>query len=110
MVPGLGAGPFDLVFEGNYEDRVVNATHYRGHPSRHGQRRDRARARSKPPTTAQSCCCTATWSGLRWPLAARFTAETPQLFGSPEGKYRLEGIWPYALTANGELFVPRVDR
>ena len=28
QVPGLGAGPFDIVFEGDYTDRVVNATHY----------------------------------------------------------------------------------
>ena len=28
QIPGLGAGPFDIVFEGNYADGVVNATHY----------------------------------------------------------------------------------
>ena len=28
QIPGLGAGLFDLAFEGNYTDGVVNATHY----------------------------------------------------------------------------------
>ena len=56
MVPGLGAGPFDLVFEGNYADRVVNATHYEvthratgSHVDGRGHHRDR---RERPQTTA----------------------------------------------------------
>src|SRR4030095_16883067 len=28
MVPGLGSGPFDILFEGNYASHVVYATHY----------------------------------------------------------------------------------
>src|SRR4030095_4344881 len=31
------------------------------------------------------------------------------LFSTPEGKYRLEGIWPYALSASGDLYVPQLD-
>ena len=30
-------------------------------------------------------------------------------FRSPEGKYRLEGLWPYAITASGDLYVPQLD-
>jgi translocation and assembly module TamB len=107
-VPGLGAGPFDLVFEGNYENLVVNATHYEVTHRATGSH-----------VTGQGTIQTAengpklllygTWNDLRWPLAARFTAETPQLFASPDGKYRLEGVWPYALSGSGDLYVPLLD-
>ena len=108
MVPGLGAGPFDIVFEGNYADHVVQRHSLRDHAQGHRQprrRRGNHRARrERSQTTAAG-----NWRGLRWPLAARFTAETPQIFSSPEGKYRLEGLWPYAITASGDLYVPQLD-
>jgi hypothetical protein len=69
----------------------------------------KVRARSRPPRTDPNYCCTGGWRGLRWPLAARFTAETPQIFSSPDGEYRLEGLWPYAIAANGDLLVPQLD-
>ena len=108
QVPGLGAGPFDLVFEGNYADRVVNATHYEV-THRPPAATSKARARSRPPRTAPNYCCTATGAGCagRWRRASR--AETPQIFSSPEGKYRLEGLWPYAIAASGDLFIPQLD-
>ncbi len=107
LVPGLGAGLFDVVFEGNYADRVVNATHYsvihRSTGSTATGQGTIETADNGPRLMLQG-----DWNGLRWPLAARFTEETPQLFGSPTGEYRLEGIWPYGISANGELVVPQL--
>lgn len=107
-VPGLGAGPFDVLFEGNYEDLVVNATRY-----------EITHRATGTHVTGQGTIQTAengpklllygTWDELRWPLAARFTEETPQLFASPQGKYKLEGVWPYALSGSGDLYVPQLD-
>ncbi|HTU67982.1 MAG TPA: translocation/assembly module TamB domain-containing protein [Steroidobacteraceae bacterium] len=107
-VPGLGAGPFDVVFEGNYEDRVVNATHYEVTHRATGSHVTGAgtieTADNGPKLLLQG-----NWDDLRWPLAAHFTAEAPQIFSSPAGKYRLEGVWPYALSGSGDLYVPDLD-
>jgi len=108
MVPGLGAGPFDVVFEGNYEDRVVNATHYE---VTHRATKSHVTGAGTIETAENGpkLLLTGAWDELRWPLAARFTGETPQLFSSPGGKYRLEGVWPYALSGSGDLYVPQLD-
>ncbi len=106
-VPGLGAGLFDVLFEGNYDDHVVNATHYEfTHRATHSHADGSGtiEAVDNGPKLALA----GHWRGLRWPLAARFTAETPQIFSSPEGNYRLEGVWPYSLSGAGELIVPQV--
>ncbi len=108
MVPGLGAGPFDVVFEGNYEDRVVNATHYEV-THRATKSHVTGAGTIEAVDNGPKLLLAGTWDELRWPLAARFTAETPQLFRSPGGKYRLEGVWPYALSGSGELYVPQLD-
>lgn len=107
-VPGLGAGPFDVVFEGNYADRVVNATHYEIRHRATGSHLDGAgtiQAEDGGPRLDLA----GEWRELRWPLAERFTEKTPQIFGSPTGQYTLAGIWPYAITGHGELLVPRID-
>ena len=108
QVPGLGAGPFDIVFEGNYADRVVNATHYE---ITHKATRSHAEGQGTIETAQNGpkLLLHGDWRGLRWPLVARFTAETPQIFSSPQGKYRLEGLWPYAISASGDLFIPQLD-
>jgi translocation and assembly module TamB len=108
MVPGLGSGPFGIVFEGEYSDHVVNATHYEVTHKATGSHLD-GRGTIEPAQNGPKLLLEGNWQGLRWPLAARFTAETPQIFSSPEGKYRLEGLWPYAITASGDLFVPQLD-
>jgi hypothetical protein len=108
MVPGLGSGPFDFVFEGNYSDNVVNATHYEVTHKATGSHVD-GQGTIEPAEGGPKLLLQGNWRGLRWPLVARFTAETPQIFSSPEGKYRLEGLWPYAITASGDLFVPQLD-
>jgi translocation and assembly module TamB len=108
MVPGLGAGPFDVVFDGDYADRVVNARHYE---ITHRATRTHVTGAGTIETAdnGPKLLLEGTWDELRWPLAAHFSAETPQLFSSPAGKYRLEGLWPYALSGSGELYVPQLD-
>jgi translocation and assembly module TamB len=108
MVPGLGAGPFDLVFEGNYADQVVNATHYAVTHQATGSHVE-GQGTIEPADNGPKLLLHGDWRGLRWPLVARFTAETPQLFSSPAGQYRLEGLWPYAIEAKGDLFIPKLD-
>ena len=50
------------------------------------------------------------WRGLRWPLAARFTAETPQIFSSPAGTVSPRGLLALrASPASGDLFIPQLD-
>jgi translocation and assembly module TamB len=107
-IPGLGAGLFDTGFEGNYTDGIVNATHYeithratRSHVDGAGT--------IEVVDNGPKLALAGKWRGVRWPLAARFTAETPQLFSTPEGSYTLEGVWPYALTARGDLYVPQIE-
>jgi translocation and assembly module TamB len=107
-VPGLGAGPFDIVFAGNYADRVVNATHYEVTHKATGSRAE-GQGTIETAQNGPKLLLLGDWRGLRWPLVARFTPETPQIFSSPQGKYRLEGLWPYAISASGELFVPQLD-
>jgi translocation and assembly module TamB len=108
MVPGLGAGPFDVVFEGNYADRVVNATHYEVSHRATGSQAIGA-GTIETAVNGPKLLLAGDWRGLRWPLAAKFTQTTPQIFSSPAGKYRLEGLWPYAIAASGDLIIPGLD-
>ncbi|HET9864885.1 MAG TPA: translocation/assembly module TamB domain-containing protein [Steroidobacteraceae bacterium] len=107
-VPGLGAGLFDVVFEGNYDDHVVNATHYEVTHRATGSHAEGA-GTIEAVDGGPKLVLSGTWRELRWPLAARFTEQTPQIFSSPGGHYHLEGVWPYALSGQGELYVPRLD-
>jgi translocation and assembly module TamB len=107
-VPGLGSGPFDILFEGDYADRVVHAAHYEVTHEATGSHLE-GQGTIEPAENGPKLLLQGDWRGLRWPLVARFTAETPQLFSSPQGQYRLEGLWPYAITASGDLFVPQLD-
>ena len=107
-VPGLGAGPFDVVFEGNYSRHVVNATHYAFTHVATGSHVEGA-GTIEPAENGPKLLLRGAWKDLRWPLAARFTAETPQIFSSPEGNYQLEGLWPYAIAASGDLYIPELD-
>jgi translocation and assembly module TamB len=107
-VPGLGAGPFDIVFEGDYTDRVVNATHYEVTHRATGSHVT-GQGTIETAENGPKLLLYGDWRGLQWPLAARFTPETPQSFSSPAGKYRLEGLWPYAISATGDLLIPQLD-
>ncbi len=108
QIPGLGAGLFDTSFEGNYSDGVVYATHYELTHRATGSHVDGA-GTIEVVENGPKLVLAGNWRDVRWPLAARFTAQTPQLFSSPQGSYRLEGVWPYALTANGDLYVPLIE-
>jgi translocation and assembly module TamB len=108
QIPGLGAGAFDIVFEGDYTDRVVNATHYEVTHKATGSHAE-GEGTIETADNGPKLLLFGDWRGLRWPLAARFTPETPQIFSSPQGKYRLEGLWPYAIAASGDLLVPQLD-
>ena len=108
LVPGLGAGPFDLVFDGNYADRVVNATHYSVTHRATGSTAS-GEGTIETAENGPKLLLHGDWRGLRWPLVAHFTTETPQIFSSPEGKYHLAGLWPYAITATGDLYIPQLD-
>ena len=108
MVPGLGAGAFDILFEGNYEDHVVNATHYEITHKATGSHVD-GQGTIETADNGPKLLLRGDWRGLRWPLAARFTPETPQVFSSPAGVYRLEGLWPYRIALSGDLFIPQID-
>jgi translocation and assembly module TamB len=107
-VPGLGQGLFDVVFEGNYDDHVVNATHYEVTHRATGSHADGA-GTIEAVDNGPKLMLAGHWRELRWPLALRFSAETPQIFGSPGGSYRLEGVWPYELSGSGDLYVPQID-
>jgi translocation and assembly module TamB len=107
-VPGLGQGPFDILFEGNYDNHVVNATHYEVTHRATGSHAD-GQGTIEAADNGPKLLLYGDWKSLSWPLTEHFTAETPQVFSSPGGKYRLEGLWPYALTASGELYVPQLD-
>ncbi|HET7811034.1 MAG TPA: translocation/assembly module TamB domain-containing protein [Steroidobacteraceae bacterium] len=107
-VPGLGFGPFDVGFDGHYSEGIVHATHYEfTHRATHSHAEGAGTIQAVDG--GPKLDLTGTWRGVRWPLAERFTAEAPQVFSTPQGKYRLEGIWPYALTASGDLYVPQLD-
>jgi translocation and assembly module TamB len=108
LVPGLGSGFFDTQFEGNYADRVVNATRYEI-THRHTRSRVTGAGTIEPADHGPRLVLSGAWSGLRWPLVESFTEERPQIFSSPQGRYTLEGLWPYAITASGDLYVPGVD-
>ncbi len=108
VVPGLGAGPFDILFEGNWDDGHVNATHYEVTHRATGSHVDGEGTIEAAPNGPRLLLY-GDWRAVRWPLAAQFTAETPQIFSTPAGKYRLEGVWPYALSGAGDLFIPQLD-
>jgi translocation and assembly module TamB len=107
-VPGLGQGLFDVLFEGNYEDHVVNATHYEFTHRATGSHADGA-GTIEAVDNGPKLALAGRWRELRWPLALRFSPDTPQIFSSPGGSYRLEGVWPYALQGSGDLYVPQID-
>jgi translocation and assembly module TamB len=107
-VPGLGAGNFEVLFEGAWEDGRLQASRYEithqptgSHVSGSGT--------IEPEENGPRLSLAGTWDELRWPLVERFTAARPQLFSSPQGRYTLDGVWPYAITASGELYVPLID-
>ena len=99
-VPGLAAGPLSADFSGRYAASVLTVARLR---LRHAQ--------SGAVVDAQGSVTLATggprlelrgeWTQFRWPLAA---ADAP--IHSARGSYTLQGLRPYALSAQGELRAP----
>lgn len=104
-VPGLGVGLFDVKFAGEYSDRVVIANNYE---VRHRPTGSLATGKGtiEPVDGGPKLALAGTWRNVHWPLIERYTAEKPELFASSQGRYTLDGVWPYALTAAGDLQLP----
>lgn len=108
LAPGLGGGPFDVLFEGAWEDKQLQASRYEITHEATGSHVT-GRGTIEPEENGPRLSLSGTWDEVRWPLLERFTAERPQLFSSPAGKYTLNGVWPYGITASGDLYVPLID-
>ena len=65
-VPGLGQGLFDVLFEGNYADHVVNATHYEVMHRATGSHADGA-GTIEAVDHGPKLDLTGRWRELRWP-------------------------------------------
>lgn len=108
VIPGLGSGLFDAVFAGDYSEKRVTASHYEITHRDTGSHVEGSGV-IEPVDNGPRLDLSGTWREVRWPLVERFTADRPQLFSSAAGHYTLRGVWPYDLTASGELYVPKVD-
>ena len=86
MVPGLGAVRSTSCSKATMPITWSTRLTTRSRTTRHRQPRRQARAPSKPAENGPKLLLYGDWRGLRWPLAARFTAETPQIFSQPRGQ------------------------
>jgi translocation and assembly module TamB len=95
--PGLEAGPLAVTFDGSYADKHVlirsaTATHAASH-ARLNVRGDVNITGDGPHLALQGH-----WTQFRWPLAANDPA-----FSSPKGEYKLDGLKPWNLQAQGDV-------
>ncbi|HUQ11832.1 MAG TPA: hypothetical protein VM146_16075, partial [Steroidobacteraceae bacterium] len=104
-IPGLGSGQFDVAFAGDWADGRVNSSHYELRHRATGSFVE-GNGTIRPEDGGPRLALSGNWSKVNWPLVERFTEEHPLLFTSGAGRYTLSGIWPYALTADGELQIP----
>ena len=71
----------------------------RGHASRHRQPRRRRRAPSKPADNGPKLLLHGDWREAALAAGrALHRGDSADFSAAPQGKYRLEGLWPYALT------------
>ncbi|HEX6637350.1 MAG TPA: hypothetical protein VF033_06820, partial [Steroidobacteraceae bacterium] len=105
LIPGLGAGEFDVAFAGNWADGRVNTSHYEIEHRATGSFIE-GEGTIEPEDNGPRLALAGSWRGVRWPLVSSFDAAHPLVFSSGEGRYTLSGLWPYALTANGGLQIP----
>jgi translocation and assembly module TamB len=108
LVPGLGSGPFDVAFAGDWADGRVNSSHYELRHRATGSFIEGS-GTIQPEDGGPRLALSGTWNKVNWPLVERFNEEHPLLFSSAEGRYTLSGIWPYALSADGTLQLPDLD-
>lgn len=107
-IPGLGAGPFDVAFAGDWADGRVNTSHYELKHRATGSFIEGA-GTIRPEEGGPRLELAGTWSQVNWPLVEHFTEEHPLLFSSGAGRYQLGGLWPYAISAEGELQIPALE-
>lgn len=93
---GLAAGEFFTFFEGEYADRVLQArridiTH------RASQANATGSGKIGLVEDGPKLALHGTWRDFRWPLVGDVAMR------SATGEYTVNGVWPYALTAMGEL-------
>jgi translocation and assembly module TamB len=107
LIPGLGGGPFDVAFAGDWADDRVNTSHYELKHRATGSFIEGS-GTIEPEQNGPRLQLSGTWSKVNWPLVERFDEQRPLLFSSGAGRYSLSGIWPYALAADGDLQIPAV--
>ncbi len=95
LIPGLGGGPFDVAFAGDWADGRVNTSHYELKHRATGSYIEGA-GTIRPEDGGPRLDLSGSWSKVNWPLVERFNEEHPLLFSSGAGHYELSGIWPYA--------------
>jgi translocation and assembly module TamB len=94
--PGLKAGPVQLDFHGAYADHRLTI---RDTSAVHQPSGSRATVRGTVEVVPNGprLALTGEWAPLQWPLAAAEPA-----FTSPRGRYAIEGMRPWKVTAEGE--------
>jgi autotransporter translocation and assembly factor TamB len=97
--PGLAAGALQVEFDGNYADRIITAERIQLQHRASGTQLT-GKGTIGIVADGPQLALTGNWSNLRWPLA---DATAP--VHSSGGAYSLQGKWPYALQASGELRV-----
>jgi translocation and assembly module TamB len=94
---GLRAGPLSADFSGRYSARVLSISRLRLRHAGSGAVAD-AQGSISLETGRPQLDLRGEWAQFRWPLSA---AEAP--IHSARGHYTLQGLAPFALTAEGEL-------
>jgi translocation and assembly module TamB len=102
--PGLASGPLQTELDGNYAERVLSASNlrfiHRPSGTTLAASGDIGIVGNGPRLALRG-----SWSTLRWPLAG---AAAP--VHSNAGTWTLTGLWPYALTAAGDLQLMQLPR
>ncbi len=94
---GLEAGPFMASFQGAYSERVVQVRAVEFAHMASGARATGA-GEIEVVEDGPRLDLKGTWRDFRWPLVGDDVSTR-----SASGEYTLKGVWPYALTASGEL-------
>lgn len=101
---GLGAGVFDVAFEGAFAERTVTARRievvHRASRSQLDGEGTIAIVEDGPHLDLRG-----TWHDFRWPLT-----EAPPAFEAREGRYTLRGLLPYDYTLEGVLELPQLPQ
>ncbi|MGH8228347.1 MAG: translocation/assembly module TamB domain-containing protein [Steroidobacteraceae bacterium] len=99
---GWHAGAFGLRFRGSYSNRVLTVRQVELTKTPSGMRLS-GRGRIGIQRHGPRLDLAGTWTHFRWPLAGKSVAVR-----SASGRYRIDGIWPYAVEVTGALAVRRL--